>query len=77
MIRGSRDFLKKNSGVPNFCACVAKPIATTERVTKTKSVARDPMKERQPTEEFEQRNIALQPTNRQKRYCHISTQNVL
>ena len=31
----------------------------------------------QPTEDFEQWNVALQPTNRQKRDCLISTKNVL
>ena len=41
MIRESRDFLKKNSGVRKCCPCVAKPIVTTsERVTSTNSVAR-------------------------------------
>ena len=29
MIRESRDCLKKNSGVPKCCACVAKPIVAT------------------------------------------------
>ena len=42
MIRESRDCLKKNSGVPKCCACVAKPIvARIARVTSTISVARD------------------------------------
>ena len=46
MIRESRDYLKKNSGVQKSCACVAKPIvATIERVTSRNSVARDSMKE--------------------------------
>ena len=46
MIRESRDCVKKNSGVPNCCACVAKLIvATIERVTSTNSVARDSIKE--------------------------------
>ena len=46
MIRESRDCLKKNSGVPKCCACVAKPIvATIERVTNSNSVARDSIKE--------------------------------
>ena len=46
MIRKSRDCLKKNSGVPKCCVCVAKPIvATIERVTSTTSVARDSIKE--------------------------------
>ena len=46
MIRESRDCLKKNSGVPKCCACVAKPIvATIERVTSTNSVARESIKE--------------------------------
>ena len=46
MIRESWDCLKKNSGVPKCCACVAKPIvATIERVTSTNSVARDSIKE--------------------------------
>ena len=41
MIRESRDYLKKNSGVRKCCACVAKPIvATIETVTSTNSVAR-------------------------------------
>ena len=36
MIRKNRDCLKKNSGVPKCCACVAKLIvATIERVTST------------------------------------------
>ena len=40
MIRESRDCLKKNSGVPKCCACVAKPVvATIERVTSINSVA--------------------------------------
>ena len=39
-IRESRDYLKKNSGVPKCCACAAKPIvATIKRVTNTNSVA--------------------------------------
>ena len=46
MIRENRDCVKKNSGVPKCCACVAKPIvATIERVTGTNSVARDSEKE--------------------------------
>ena len=46
MIRESRDCLKKNSGAPKCCACVAKPIvATIARVTSTNSLARDPIKE--------------------------------
>ena len=46
MIRESGDCLKKNSGVPKCCACVAKPIvATMKRVTSTNSVARDSIKE--------------------------------
>ena len=46
MIRESRDCLKKNSGVPKYCAGVAKPIvARIERVTGTISVARDSIKE--------------------------------
>ena len=101
IIRESRDCLKKNSGVPKCCACVAKSIvATIERVTSTNSVARDSIKNLwktvemgpcqsngkcyrkqstllQPIEGFEQWNIALQPTNRQKSDCLISTQNVL
>ena len=43
---------------------------------------REPINEKQstllqPTKDFEQRNIALQPTNRQKRVCLIFTQNDL
>ena len=46
MIRESLDCLKKNSGVPKRCVCVAKPIVVTiERVTSTNSVARDSIKE--------------------------------
>ena len=46
MIRESRDCLKNNLGVPNCCACVAKPIvATIERVTSTNSVAGDSIRE--------------------------------
>ena len=46
MIRQSRHCLKKNSGVPKCCACVAKTIvATIERVTSTNSVAKDSIKE--------------------------------
>ena len=46
MIREIRDCLKKNSGVPKCCACVAKAIVVTiERVTSTNSVARDSIKE--------------------------------
>ena len=46
MIRESRDCLKKNSGVPNCCVCVAKPfVARIERVTSTNSVARDSINE--------------------------------
>ena len=46
MIRENRDCLKKNSGIPKCCVCVAKPIvATIERVTSTNSVARDSIKE--------------------------------
>ena len=46
MIRESRDCLKKNSGVPKCCACVAKPVvATIGRVTSANSVARDSIKE--------------------------------
>ena len=45
-IRENRGCLKKNSGVPKCCACVAKPIvATIERVTSTNSVAKDSIKE--------------------------------
>ena len=37
-MRENRDYLKKNSGFPKFCACVAKPFdATIERVTSTKA----------------------------------------
>ena len=44
--RREPDCLKKNSGVPKCCVCVAKPIvATIERVTSTISVARDSKKE--------------------------------
>ena len=90
IIRCNQNCLKKNSRVPNCCACVAKPfVATIKRVTSTNSVARDSIKELwkteemgpcqsiekcsrrqstlpQPTADFEQWNIALQPTNRQK-----------
>ena len=46
MIRESRDCLKKNSGVPKCCACVAKPIvATIARVTRGNAVVRDLTKE--------------------------------
>ena len=46
MIRESRDYLKKNSGVLKCCAGVAKPIVgTIERVTSTSSVERDSIKE--------------------------------
>ena len=46
MTRESRDCLKKNSGVPNCCACVAKPtVATIERVTSTNSAAKDSTKD--------------------------------
>ena len=46
MIRENRDCLKKNSGVPKCCACVAKPVvAAIERVTNTNSAARDSIKE--------------------------------
>ena len=46
MIRESRDCLKKNSGVPKCCDCVAKPIvARIEKVRSTTSVARDSIKE--------------------------------
>ena len=39
MIRESRDCLKKNSGVPKCCACVANPIvATIEKVTSSKGL---------------------------------------
>ena len=55
MIRESRDCLKKNSGVPKCCACVAKPIvATIERVTSTNSVARDLIQEISKTVEMDQ-----------------------
>ena len=55
MIRESRDYLKKNSGVPKCCACLAKPIvATIERVTSTISVARDSIKEFWKTVEIDQ-----------------------
>ena len=54
MIRESRDCLKKNSGVPKYCACVAKPInATVARVTSTNLVARDSIKELWKTVEME------------------------
>ena len=54
MIRESRDYLKKNSGVRKCCACVAKPIvATIERVTSTNSVARDSKKELWKTAEMD------------------------
>ena len=53
MIRESRDCLKKNSGVPECCACVAKPIvATIEKVTSTNSVARESIKELSKTVEM-------------------------
>ena len=46
MIRETRDCLKKKSGVPKRCACVAKTIvATVARLTSTNSVARDSIKE--------------------------------
>ena len=46
IIRESRECLKKNSGVPKCCACVAKPIvAASERITGTNLVARDSIKE--------------------------------
>ena len=46
MIRESRDYIKKNSGVQKCCPCIAKPIvATIERVTSANSVARDSIKE--------------------------------
>ena len=91
MTRDKRDCLKKKSGVPKCCACVAIPtVATIERVTSKNSVARDSMKELwktvemdpcqsiakfwkrqstllQPIEDFEQWNIVLQSTSRQKR----------
>ena len=42
MIKESRDYLKKNSGVLKWCVRVAKPIvATIEKVTSTNSVARE------------------------------------
>ena len=54
-IRESRDYLKKNLGVPNCCACVSKPIvAKIERVTSITSVARDSIKELWKTEEMDQ-----------------------
>ena len=53
MIRESRDYLKKNSGVQNCCACVAKRIvATIERVTSTNSVVRDSIKKLRKTVEM-------------------------
>ena len=53
MIRESRDCLKKNSGVLNCCAGVAKPnVATIERVTSTKSLAGDSIKELRKTVEM-------------------------
>ena len=46
MIRESRDCLKKSLDVQNCCACVATSVvATIERVTSTKSVARNSIKE--------------------------------
>ena len=55
MIRKSRVFLLKNSGVQNCCVCVAKPIfATIEKVTSTNSVAGDSIKELWKTVEMDQ-----------------------
>ena len=73
MIRESRDYLKKNSGVPKCCACVAKPtVATIERVTSINSVARDSIRELWKTVEMgpcqsiakwlKRRSTLLQPT---------------
>ena len=45
-IRDKQSCLKKNSGVPRSCACVAKPnVATIERVISTNSVAGNSIKE--------------------------------
>ena len=44
--RENWDSLKKKSGVPKCCACIARPtVATIEKVTSTNSVARDSLKE--------------------------------
>ena len=46
MVRESRDYLKKSLDLQNCCACAAKPIvATIQRVTSSKLVARDSIKE--------------------------------
>ena len=46
MVKESRDCLKKNSGVPNCCACVANSIvATIEKLPSKNSVARHSKKE--------------------------------
>ena len=63
VIRESRDYLKKNSGVPKCCACVAKPIvATIERVTSTNSLAMDTIKDLWKTVEMDpcQKNAVLE-----------------
>ena len=60
VIRESRDYLKKNSGVRKCCACVAKHIVVTiNRLTNTSSAANDSIRELWKTVETDPcRNIA-------------------
>ena len=63
MIRESQDYLKKNSGVQECCACVAKPnVATIERVTSSNSVARDSIKQLWKTVEMDPYSKVLEET---------------